>query len=171
MGSKYKNEPSGSQGVHGVLLIPIPTSPRAPVDVSCAVLERGLITRRILIKDLLSIQHCAKKINKSPRFTKFFHVYEWHRTYYFLCSVPFVFYISTQSDDEMRPMTFTLMEVSCWLSNSVNKDSVPFKKHYFKSKALLSEGSNGVIFHMTKRQKESSSPIHTLITLPESPPG
>lgn len=91
--------------------------------------------------------------------------------YCFLCSVLFVFCIWAQADDEMRPMTFTLMEASCRLSNSVNKDSVPFKKRYFKSKALLSEGSNGVIFHMTKRQKESSSPIHTLISLPESPTG
>lgn len=42
-----------------------------------------------------------------------------------------LFFPSAQVGDERRAVTFTLMEASCWLSNRVNRDSVPFKKHYF----------------------------------------
>lgn len=81
------------------------------------------------------------------------------------------FGVSVQADDETRPVTLPLMEASCCLSDGVNTDSVPFKEHYFKRKALLSEAWNGVIFHMTKHQKESSNPVRPLSTLPESPTG
>lgn len=92
-----------------------------------ATLERSSAKPKILIRDFSAVHNHAEN---PLRFTSFSQGPDStdHLTFGAACPL---FLLPAQVDDEMRAVTFTLMEASCWLSNRVNRDSEPFKKHYF----------------------------------------
>lgn len=92
-----------------------------------AALGRSSAKPKILIGDFSAIHNHAEN---PLRFTSFSQGTDSTDHLTFGAAGP-LFLLPAQVDDEMRAVTFTLMEASCWLSNRVNWDSEPFKKHYF----------------------------------------